>query len=82
MKIVNSNKEFLRIPQRFINLLTEKLANTGCKVPHAQDDLDILVVETVVNDAETLSNNMIGNETDLLVLLLNNLKLDAWDIFM
>ena len=82
MKIVNSKKEFLKVPQRFISLLTENLAKTECKIPHAQDDLDILVVETAVNDAETLSNNMIGNETDLLVLLLNSLNLDACDIFM
>ena len=85
MKIVKSKEEFLRNhknKQRFINLLAERLANSGCKVLHAQDDADVLVVQTAVSCAETSSTTLIGNDTDLLVLLLYHAKLDACDIFM
>ena len=85
MKIVKSKEEFLRNPknkQRFIDLLTERLANSGCKVLHAQDDADVLVVQTSVSCAETSSTTLIGNDTDLLVLLLYHAKLDACDIFI
>ena len=85
MKIVKSKEEFLqnhKNKQRFINLLAERLANSGCKVLRAQDDADVLVVQTAVSCAETSSTTLIGNDTDLLVLLLYHAKFDACDIFM
>ena len=85
MKIVKSKEEFLRNhknKQRFINLLAERLANSGCKVLRAQDDANDLVVQTAVSCAETSSTTLIGNDTDLLVFLLYHAKLDACDIFM
>ena len=47
MKIVKSKEEFLRNSknkQRFINQLTERLANSRYKVLHAQDEADVLAV--------------------------------------
>ena len=68
--------------EHFADLLTEKLANSEWKVLHAQDDVNVMVVQTAVSCAETLSTTLIWNDTGLLVLLLYHTKLDAYDIFM
>ena len=49
---------------------------------HAKDDGEVLVVKTAVNCVETLSNTLIGNDIDLLSLLLYHTKLDVCDLFM
>ena len=85
MKIVKSEEESLRNTknkQRFIDLPTERLANSGLKVLHAHDDADVLLVQTAVSCAETSSTTLSGNDNDLLVLLLYHIKLDACAIFM
>ena len=85
MKMVKSKEKIFISPknkQHFIGLLTERLANSGGQVLHAQDDADVLVVQTALSCAETLSTTLIGNDTDLLVLLLYHTKLDACNIFM
>ena len=63
-----------------IDLLTKRLANSGCKVLHAQDSADVLVVQTEVSCVENLSTSLIGYDTNLVVLLLYHAKLDALDI--
>ena len=83
MKIVKSKEELLRSlknKQRLIDLLTERLANSECKVLHAQDSADVLAVKTEVSCVETLSTTLIGYDTSLLVLLLYYTKLNAFDI--
>ena len=77
-------KNFWEVPQdkqRFIDLLTERLANSGCKVQHAQDDARVLVVRTSVSCAETLLPNLIRNDTNILVLLQYHARIDACGIF-
>ena len=56
--------------------------NLRSQVLYAQDDTDVFVVQTAVRCAETLSTDLIGNDNDLLVLLLYHAKLDASGIFM
>ena len=57
--------------QNFINLFSEYLEAIGCQVLHAQNDADLLIVDTaVVAAAESGSSIVIiGEDTDLLVLL-------------
>jgi len=60
--------------QNFINLLSEYLEAIVCQVLHAQNDADHLIVDTaVVAAAESGSPIVIiGEDTDLLVLLCSN----------
>jgi len=68
--------------QRFIDLLTEKLVSSGCKVLHAQNVANVLVVQTAASYAETLSTTLIWYYTILLIFLQYDAKLDACIVFM
>ena len=55
--------------QDFINLLGLHMKNKGCKVTHAPDDADVLIPTTAVNEAGSAPTIVIGEDTDVLVLL-------------
>ena len=59
----NSNK------QQLIFLLSEKLEASGMKTLHAKCDADLLIVKTAVRYASTGTTILVGDDTDLLVLL-------------
>ncbi|XP_045211013.2 uncharacterized protein LOC123562441 [Mercenaria mercenaria] len=68
-----TNKEvFLRNTdntKNFIALLSETFANHGIPVKQATNDADCLIVKTAVQSAETDTTVVVGEDTDLLVLL-------------
>ena len=41
----------------------------GCITHHANDDADLLIVNTAVESARTSAMVLVGDDTDLLVLL-------------
>ena len=55
--------------QKFLNQLKRKLLEQGYDVHSAGEDADLLIVLTAVELAENLSTVLIGDDTDLLVLL-------------
>lgn len=61
-----ANKENKR---RFLNMLGERLEQTGCQVIHAAGDADLLMVQRTVVSAARCDSILVGDDTDLLVLL-------------
>ena len=73
MILQDTREKFLANPsnkQRFINLLNETLMKLGFKIHHAKDDADCLIVKTTLDVAASSTTVLIGEDTDLLVLLL------------
>lgn len=67
--------------QRFINLLTEKLQADGVKVHNVQGDADLLIVQTAIDTSQKVPTVLVGDDTDLLILLCHHAK-DADLYFM
>ena len=61
--------------QQFIDFLGTKLTNQGCQVP------DLLIVKKAIESASSMDTVLIGDDTDLLVLLLHHLPQYGKDIF-
>ena len=55
--------------QRFLHFLGSSLESAGCTTIHAKGDADILIVKTAVESAKVVSTVLIGDDTDLLILL-------------
>ena len=56
--------------QRFIDLLSSSLSDHGFDTVHASADADCLIVQTALNLARTRHVVVIGEDTDLIILLL------------
>ena len=67
--------------QKFINLLGEKLEENRITVRHAPSDADVLIVQTAVEHSANNEIVVIGEDTDLLVLLLYHAELDKENIY-
>ena len=63
--------------QHFICLLGNFLTEKGLKVKHADADADLLIVTTAVESANESETHLIGEDTDLLVLLCYYVRQDA-----
>ena len=61
--------------QQFIDFLGTKLTNQGCQVA------DLLIVKKAIESASSMDTVLIGDDTDLLVLLLHHLPQYGKDIF-
>ena len=75
MMIKSKKDEFLNNKankQRFIHYLSDNLERAGCSVDNAKDDADVLIVLTAVASARHNETVLIGDDTDLLVLLLHH----------
>ncbi|KAL8570759.1 hypothetical protein ACOMHN_006909 [Nucella lapillus] len=73
MILQDTREKFLANPsnkQRFINLLSETLMKLGFQIHHAKDDADCLIVKTPLDVAASSTTVLIGEDTDLLVLIL------------
>lgn len=55
--------------QRFIYLLSDALERAGYEVHHAKGDADLLIVKTAVAIAKDHPTVLVGDDTDLLILL-------------
>ena len=65
----------------FINLLGSHLIDKGCTVTHAPDDTDVLIALTAVNEARSATTKVIGEDTDVLVLLCYHADDSAYNIY-
>ena len=68
--------------QAFINLLGEKLLSKGYIVKHASGDADRLIVTVALESAAEKPTIVVGDDTDLLVLLLFYTTQHSCDIYL
>ncbi|GFR65217.1 hypothetical protein ElyMa_005525100 [Elysia marginata] len=84
--VCNARKEdFLGNPknkQAFLEYLGDVLKKDGCEVLHAEGDADTLIVNTAVICAVNATTVVIGEDTDLLVLLLYHADLRSRPLFL
>ena len=76
--------EFLsrdRNKQNMIDLISEKLRAKGCEVINAPVDADVQIVKVAVLSSLTRSTTLIGENTDLLVLLLHYMQQANKDLY-
>ena len=66
--------------QKFINFLSEKLQTQGVKILHSKGDADLFIALTGVKCAENGATYVIGEDTDLLVLLCHHAEEDMDDL--
>lgn len=70
-----------RNKQQFINMLSSYLEKSGAEVNHAEGDADVLIVSTALKTAETCNTILIGDDTDLIVLLCHHATSNHMKIF-
>ena len=63
-----------RNKQRFLNLLSTKLREQHIEVLQADDDADLLIAQTALNSAKDRPTIVVGEDTDVLVLLLYHIQ--------
>ena len=68
--------------QAFIKMLGDYLQLSGCDVLHATGDADLLIVQTAIISAESNDTILVGEDTDLIVLLCYYARDAIHDIFM
>ena len=85
-KFVGKKDEFLQSThnkQQIIRLITEELRQRKCNVIQAEDDADVEIAKAAVTMAQFKSTTVIGEDTDLLVLLLYYTNIDkSYDIYL
>lgn len=68
--------------QKFIFMLSAVLQKANCETYHASGDADLLIVQKAVQCATTNKTVLIGEDTDLLVLLCHHASLKSCDLFL
>ena len=84
MTLSSKKQQFLantQNKQRFINLLGKKMEEDGIRTLHAPGDADLLIVQTAVSSALEKVTVLLGEDTDLLVLLLYHADLSSKGIY-
>ena len=56
--------------QNFLKPLGDDLQATGCKIFYALSDADVLIAQKAIKSASVQDTVLVGDDTDLLVLLL------------
>ena len=84
MNLSITNEAFLSDPKnkkQFIDFLGTKLTNQGCQVFYDQADADLLIVQKTIESATSMDTVLIGEDTDLLVLLIHHMPSHGKEIF-
>ncbi len=85
MNLTNTKEEFLsnyRNKQRFIIELGKRLNEEGVATVHAYSDADLRIVTTAMECAATTTTIVIGEDTDLLILLLHYCNEKIEELYM
>ena len=56
--------------QNFLKQLGDDLQATGCEIFYAPSDADVLIAQKAIESASVQDTVLVGDDTDLLVLLL------------
>jgi hypothetical protein len=84
MTLTMKKEEFFANRQNkhlFLSMLSGELQTTNCETYHASGDAYLLIVQKAVQCATIKNTVLIGDETDLLVLLCYHASMDSHDIF-
>ena len=84
MKVAMKKDLFLsnaKNKQQFIEMLATFLRNIDCQTHQAKGDADVLIVKTAVESASEKTTILVGDDTDLLVLLLYYTPSNSCDLF-
>ena len=84
MPITMKKGQFLanrRNKQQFIFMLSEELQKKNCKAHHASGDADLLIVQQAIKSATTTNTVLVGDDTDLIILLCYHASLESHDLF-
>ena len=74
-KFVGKKEDFLsnvENKQSLINLISQRMKDRGCHVIQSKGDADVEIVKAAVSMSSNKSTSVIGEDTDLLVLLLHH----------
>ena len=74
-KFVGKKEDFLsnlENKQSLINLISQRMKDRGCHVIQSKGDADVEIVKAAVSISSNKSTSVIGEDTDLLVLLLHH----------
>ena len=77
-------KEFLSNKvnkQKFLSILSSQLEKAGCSTAHASGDADVLIMLTAVHSSKSVDTVLVGEDTDLLVLLLYHAALNSKELY-
>ena len=58
------------------------MESAGCSIIHAKNDADCLIVQNAVTSAQITDTVVVGDDTDLLVLLLHHADTDSKELFL
>lgn len=67
--------------QQMINLISGKLKDKGCEVIHAHGDADVDIVKAATASAKRRDTTLVGEDTDLLILLLHYAEGDSKKLY-
>ena len=67
--------------QYLINMLSRYLQKVGCQTHHSQADADLLIVQTAVESARRENAVLVGDDTDLFILLCYYTEMSAEEFF-
>ena len=68
--------------QQLIKMVGDHLEMKKCEVHHAPGDADLLIVQKAVELATRVNTVLVGDDTDLLILLCYHANLDSHSIFL
>jgi len=68
--------------QQFIHMLGSHLERVKCKVYHSPGDADVMIVQKAVQSAMVTDTVLVGDDTDLLVLLCYHASMESHTIFL
>ena len=68
--------------QQFIFILSTKLEKDNCKTHRVPVDADVLIVQKAVQSATTSKTVLVGEDTNLIVLLFYHANLDSHILFL
>ena len=67
--------------QKFITMLSTRLQQAGCTVLHATGDADVLTAQTAIASSYQYDTILVGDDTDLLILLCSQGKNTAFQLY-
>ena len=70
-----------RNKQKFILMVSEKFQHRGFQTIHAEGDADSLICQTAVDSASRHTTTLIGDNTDLLVLLCFHVNPNSFNLY-
>ena len=67
--------------QQFIDLVGKCMKESGINVVHAQGDADCVIAQVALKTAVDHTTHVVGEDTDILALLLFHVKPDMEDVY-